>query len=277
MSLSCNVTQDLLPLYHDGVCSDESRALVEAHLANCPECAELLSNLRGEIDFPHEEPDDGAVLRKLEKNVRRGKNRAWIKGAAAVLAVVLLVFGGVNLWWYTQVYQFYAAFAEGKSQPMSHEYDPDTGEVIASYPLDESSFEWHTENMKYFHVVHLPDYLQDNGDVSLHIMPWWMDDGIKNGGEGKMISVGVYIGRELYAYSVHLSIIERRMNPQTGYLEETRTEECVMLDKELNQVYLDHWDSDFRMRQDILLTEYHEQIMEVVEAARAEWPFLAEE
>ena len=29
MKLSCDVIQDLLPLYHDGVCSKESRKIVE--------------------------------------------------------------------------------------------------------------------------------------------------------------------------------------------------------------------------------------------------------
>ena len=40
--LSCQVVRDLLPLYHDGVCSKDSRALVEEHLKTCPACrAEL--------------------------------------------------------------------------------------------------------------------------------------------------------------------------------------------------------------------------------------------
>ena len=100
MSLSCDVTRDLLPLYHDGVCSEESRALVEAHLKACPDCSAILAELRGEIDLPHEEPNDGAVLKKLHKNVKR----AWIRGAAAVLAVVMLVLAGRYGWWYVHDY-----------------------------------------------------------------------------------------------------------------------------------------------------------------------------
>ena len=38
MKTSCNVIKDLLPLYHDGVCSRESRELVEEHLKECEEC-----------------------------------------------------------------------------------------------------------------------------------------------------------------------------------------------------------------------------------------------
>ena len=39
---------DLLPLYHDGVCSAASRAAVEAHLKACGTCREALL----EMDAP---------------------------------------------------------------------------------------------------------------------------------------------------------------------------------------------------------------------------------
>ena len=39
---NCDVVRDLLPLYVDSVCSEESRALVEEHTASCPECAKIL-------------------------------------------------------------------------------------------------------------------------------------------------------------------------------------------------------------------------------------------
>ena len=36
--LDHDIVQDLLPLYHDGVCSERSRAAVEAHLQTCETC-----------------------------------------------------------------------------------------------------------------------------------------------------------------------------------------------------------------------------------------------
>ena len=33
--MNCDIIQDLLPLYHDGVCSAASQAAVEDHLASC--------------------------------------------------------------------------------------------------------------------------------------------------------------------------------------------------------------------------------------------------
>ena len=56
MNIPCDTIRDLLPLYHDEVCSQESRKLVEEHLAGCESCrAELAKTGEGmEIFLPEE-------------------------------------------------------------------------------------------------------------------------------------------------------------------------------------------------------------------------------
>ncbi len=44
--MNCKVIQDLLILYNDGFCSDESRALVETHLQTCEACRRELAEMR---------------------------------------------------------------------------------------------------------------------------------------------------------------------------------------------------------------------------------------
>ena len=39
MKYPCDLIRDLLPLYQDGVCSEESRAAVEEHLRGIPDGA----------------------------------------------------------------------------------------------------------------------------------------------------------------------------------------------------------------------------------------------
>ena len=46
MSYPCNLIQDLLPLYMDGVCSEESRQIVEQHLTDCSGCKEYYMAMR---------------------------------------------------------------------------------------------------------------------------------------------------------------------------------------------------------------------------------------
>ena len=36
--ISCNIIGDLLPLYVDGAVSEETKKLVEEHLAECEDC-----------------------------------------------------------------------------------------------------------------------------------------------------------------------------------------------------------------------------------------------
>ena len=46
MKVNCNIIRDLLPLYADDACSEESRNMVDEHLKECPECANMLERLQ---------------------------------------------------------------------------------------------------------------------------------------------------------------------------------------------------------------------------------------
>lgn len=49
MKMSCEVIRDLLPLYHDQVCTQASRELVEEHLDECEACRAALARLAEDI------------------------------------------------------------------------------------------------------------------------------------------------------------------------------------------------------------------------------------
>ena len=44
--ITCKVIEDLLPLYADEICSDDSRTIVEHHVAECNECREKLDTMK---------------------------------------------------------------------------------------------------------------------------------------------------------------------------------------------------------------------------------------
>ncbi len=46
MKTHCDIVKDLLPLYADGACSEESMKLVEEHLEECEECSRMLAMLK---------------------------------------------------------------------------------------------------------------------------------------------------------------------------------------------------------------------------------------
>lgn len=92
MKLSCKVIEDMLPLYYDGVCSEDSKALVEEHLKNCAQCKAALDELRGEIDISEVPMDDLQPLREIGTKWKKEKKRSAKKGACIALGAVLSAF-----------------------------------------------------------------------------------------------------------------------------------------------------------------------------------------
>lgn len=67
MKKDCNVIKDLLPLYIDDVCSNESRELVEKHLRNCNNCQKYLDELK--FDIKESKVDEINVFKKFAKKI----------------------------------------------------------------------------------------------------------------------------------------------------------------------------------------------------------------
>lgn len=88
MKLPCNVILDLLPLYHDQVCSDETKALVEEHLLSCESCKEILKSMGGELPIPKQDIESVEILKSIKKELRT-KEFKWLIFAVFVLILVL--------------------------------------------------------------------------------------------------------------------------------------------------------------------------------------------
>ena len=86
---------DLLPLYHDGVCSAASRAAVEAHLKACGTCREALLEMDAPLPAAEEQKNaaDAAVVKGISEAWKKEKWKARLKGAAIAAAVCLLLVG----------------------------------------------------------------------------------------------------------------------------------------------------------------------------------------
>lgn len=91
MKLFCDVIRDLLPLYADGVCSEESRRAVEAHLAECETCRGLLTAME---ETSGAERSDGADLEaQRAASFRRVKKKLLWRQVLTVCAVLILLAG----------------------------------------------------------------------------------------------------------------------------------------------------------------------------------------
>lgn len=93
MRFDCEIILDMLPLYVDEVCSEESKKTVEAHLLGCESCRNALEQMRADMhkgnmpDFSEQE-----VLKKATWSISK---RAI---GAAVGVVTIIVYWLVYFW-----------------------------------------------------------------------------------------------------------------------------------------------------------------------------------
>lgn len=87
MKLPCEVIEDMLPMYYDGVCSKESVAVVEEHLKECSHCSYVLSALQSNIAMPEKNIDDMKPLKKIQNSYKKMKTH-WL--IAIVFAILLI-------------------------------------------------------------------------------------------------------------------------------------------------------------------------------------------
>ena len=94
--IHCAVIQDLLPLYYDGICSEETRMLIEAHIASCNECKKELENLHTTIEIPSIEIEnrkqDEKMIRKIAFSLQKVRKKALYKGMGMTALIGLFMF-----------------------------------------------------------------------------------------------------------------------------------------------------------------------------------------
>lgn len=93
--MHCDIVRDLLPLYHDGVCSEKSRRAVEEHLTGCAACRQVLADMDAPLPEAEKKKtkDDALAVKKIAGEWRRGKWKSWLKGAAAAALACALLAG----------------------------------------------------------------------------------------------------------------------------------------------------------------------------------------
>lgn len=65
--MNCNVIRDLLPLYADDICSEESKTMIEEHLKQCVECRKALEQMKGTLELSADHEEGYSTLKKIKK------------------------------------------------------------------------------------------------------------------------------------------------------------------------------------------------------------------
>ena len=86
MDVTCNVIEDLLPLYADGICSEDSRTIVEHHTAVCSECKKKLEAMTAKI-----EPNESEKIPDQPKNPFKKLRFRYIRTVVIALCVCVVI------------------------------------------------------------------------------------------------------------------------------------------------------------------------------------------
>lgn len=96
MKQSCNVIKDLLILYEDDACSEESIQLIEEHLKTCPECSKYLERIQHTDDILSEEIKETILPEeKIMKHSLKKVRRRWVASLIAVFMLIPLLGVGI--------------------------------------------------------------------------------------------------------------------------------------------------------------------------------------
>ena len=89
MNITCNIIKDLLPLYAEDMVSEDSKALVDAHLCSCDSCTKELAELKKAPKVPVEV--ETTSLKRVEDTIRK---RKLLTAATAMMTLVAVLVTG---------------------------------------------------------------------------------------------------------------------------------------------------------------------------------------
>ena len=84
MKTSCELINDLLPLYVDDVISEEGKTMVEDHCVSCEKCSKVAQNMKESLVIPMD--NDATNIKNIKKKY---KMSIWLR--VVIIVVILLV------------------------------------------------------------------------------------------------------------------------------------------------------------------------------------------
>ncbi|WP_088103054.1 zf-HC2 domain-containing protein [Halalkalibacter urbisdiaboli] len=94
---SCEIIKDLLPLYYDNICSEDSKRVVEEHLVECDGCKRELDRIEDEIIIPKKEieknKNDGNAIKNIYSMWKRSNVKSFFIGVIISALLFSLIIG----------------------------------------------------------------------------------------------------------------------------------------------------------------------------------------
>lgn len=126
--ISCSIAKDLLPLYIEGILSEETAQAVELHLQTCENCKKDFEIMRQEFVFPSApkiQEENEKILKELKRQL---KIKRILTGVVAVFVTIAVIISGYMV--YTNVGEVYDFFTEDNMVVLRDIHTGDTWEPV---------------------------------------------------------------------------------------------------------------------------------------------------
>lgn len=101
MDVTCNVIEDLLPLYADGICSEDTKTIIEHHIAVCSECREKLEAMTAKLEKNEKKAEIDNPFKKVKNH--------YVRLVTVTLLVCVLVIAPIGGVWFLRTNEVYDA------------------------------------------------------------------------------------------------------------------------------------------------------------------------
>lgn len=126
--ISCSIAKDLLPLYIEGILSEETAQVVEMHLQTCESCKKDFEIMRQDFVFPSApkiQEENEKILKELKRQL---KIKRILTGVVAVFVTIAVIISGYMV--YTNVGAVYDFFTEDNMVVLRDIHTGDTWEPV---------------------------------------------------------------------------------------------------------------------------------------------------
>lgn len=88
--MNCNVANDLIPMYAEGLCSEKTAEEIKEHILSCNECSKKLKEYKAEIP--------AVDIKLITPKKAFGKARLYIIVISVIIGIIILFFGLIGIY-----------------------------------------------------------------------------------------------------------------------------------------------------------------------------------
>ena len=165
--MKCGMIQDLLPLYHENLTSQDSNQEIEKHLETCKTCAEFYETIKLNPTTQEMPNHDIQPLKKVKNSVLIKTIVSFFVGAVLLASIFLFLFWGVIPAKQEDIQVSYTAeMLENGDYEIDFEFSA-TGNWILNPRVKRTENSFYQEELKLYCVKKIPYDNRETGDFSL--------------------------------------------------------------------------------------------------------------